>query len=1391
MSRLGPQSRTRPPQGAAVAAALAATALTLGALPASAMPPPAPGNSRGLPPAVRESLLRDPSLFYPKKGFRDVVERQRVERERRVIGRMQEGMTRPEAEQAAAASITVTRYCPVLCGIYADKPSPDWPVADLVDELFSLDYGATNPLGQPGSMREHYRDMSYGTFDLQGGVFGWFSVPENGLYYYSDDNGLGAGRDSGEAGAFIRHTLQASDPSVDFRIYDNDGPDNVPDSGDDDGYADLVMFVHPNEGGECGGSDIWSHSFSYSGWTQHAGQPFVTDDIGANGQPIRVDDYVIMPAISCFGGRIEIGVFSHEFGHALGLPDLYDRTAYDPAGAVSTGGMGLFCLMAAGSYGGDYSHPATPTQMCAWAKEELGWLTATETVCDETAALYYQGDAPEARKLWRGGDYSSGEWFLVENRQRVKWDRYLRGEGFLVTHIDNNVTTQNDEACPGGNPCPAGHYLVMVIEADNQWEMQTAAPPVNGPWFGEAEDFFNAANNDTWDDSTLPSARDHAGAATGVSVHNIGPSGIKMMADFSVAATCTAVPDLALLSARVTGGCDLDGFLDPGETASLTVALRNFPTAAPADDISATLTSESPEVSVVSGTAAFPDLGRGQSGETIVPFQIVASGAAACATTADLRLDLTAAGGYATSIDFTVPVGLDSLFVPITPFLDDIESGDENGWKHYAYINTDDWSHNTNANHTTGAIPGHSWFTAAPATGKDVSLEPPPFVPTASSLVSFWHRYDTEDDWDGCLLELSTDGGATWTDVGDLTNVGYDDAVMVNPQSSISGRRCWNGLSAGYPLFEEVTLALAPWAGQTCLLRFRMGTDLAATGVLVPGWNVDDYQVTDAAILRQQCEATALCEGIEADPPSFAGLESATNIGSASCDAVDLKWSAASDASPPVSYLIYASTTTPVPTGEPIASTSLLKYRVTGLTPNATYHFLVRARDAQGNVDGNGVERDATLACEAPDIVLESVQLVETQGCDGDGRPDGGEIFDVVVQLRNQGSTNAQDVAARLESPTPWIGTPQWKSSYGELPSQHLEPGAEPFQIAIASGTPCLTEGTLVFRITAAGGYEATRTYDLVLESDEGFVSGSFFDDVEGTEPNGFTHSAEAGIDSWGYVTSDSWSPTHSWFHPDAGDVTNSSLVSPPLFVTESSVLSFRHKYVLEAGFDGAVLEISTDDGFTWTDIGPSYNSLQEPVGPAFGSPFAPGTPFWSGSSPGWVAETVEVGAMTSALGMPLYAGQTVLIRWRIGCDNTNSEPPFVGWWIDDISFTDTGTFTTVCDATGDCQVVDVPDGPAPGRITALAPNRPNPMRGWSVIEFEIAREDEGPVVLTVYDVAGRAVRRLVDEPRSPGAYQVTWDGRDDAGAQVQGGIYFYQLRVGEKRLTRKLSLIP
>ncbi|TPW16686.1 MAG: extracellular elastinolytic metalloproteinase precursor [bacterium] len=657
-------------------------------------------------------------------------------------------------------------------------------------------------------------------------------------------------------------------------------------------------------------------------------------------------------------------------------------------------------------------------------------------------------------------------------------------------------------------------------------------------------------------------------------------------------------------------------------------------------------------------------------------------------------------------------------------------------------------------------------------------------------MVTFWHRYDTEDDWDGCLLELSLDGGDTWSDVGDDTNIGYDDAVMVNPQSSISGRRCWNGQSPAFPTFEEVTLNMAPYAGQPCQLRFRMASDLSTTGTTpLTGWNIDDFNVTGADILREVCEATPVCSGQETDAPLFAGLDSAVNPNTTGCDAVDLKWSAAADVSEPVSYLVYVSPSSPVPLTTPVASTTALKYRVPGLTAGQTWYFVVRARDSQGNIDGNSVERSVTLACDLPELTVRSTSIAPLEECDDDGRPDGTEQFALSVVLLNDSFSNAKNVQVTLRDNSSNFVVLGSTASFGDLDARHDGAGDQPFVFAVTANTLCQAVGQLALDITADGGYAATRTLDLLLETDITVQSTNFFDDVESPPAVPFSHYAEDGGDAWAIVTTDAYSPTHSWFVPDAGGITNSSLQSPPLYVSASSVLSFRHRFILESGFDGAVLEISTDDGNSWTDIGASYNSQQEPLGPAFGSPFQPGQAYWSGDSGGWLLETVNLGAMTSPLGESLYAGRTALVRWRIGCDDTNSEPPFVGWWIDDISLTNSQVSSLQCDATPACAISAVPETQRPPVASLLHQNRPNPARGTTAIAFVLAPGDAGPVRLTVYDVAGRLVRNLVQAERDAGHHEVTWSGEDESGRSVAPGIYFYELVTGSRRQVRKLML--
>lgn len=99
----------------------------------------------------------------------------------------------------------------------------------------------------------------------------------------------------------------------------------------------------------------------------------------------------------------------------------------------------------------------------------------------------------------------------------------------------------------------------------------------------------------------------------------------------------------------------------------------------------------------------------------------------------------------------------------------------------------------------------------------------------------------------------------------------------------------------------------------------------------------------------------------------------------------------------------------------------------------------------------------------------------------------------------------------------------------------------------------------------------------------------------------------------------------------------------------------------------------------------------------------------------------------------------------------------------------------------------DVPDGPTPRKLT-LAQNAPNPFNPVTRIAYAIPTASH--VVLDIYDVSGRRVRRLVDQDLAPNEYMAVWDGRTDVGEDAASGIYFYRLASDGVELDRKMILV-
>jgi len=170
--------------------------------------------------------------------------------------------------------------------------------------------------------------------------------------------------------------------------------------------------------------------------------------------------------------------------------------------------------------------------------------------------------------------------------------------------------------------------------------------------------------------------------------------------------------------------------------------------------------------------------------------------------------------------------------------------------------------------------------------------------------------------------------------------------------------------------------------------------------------------------------------------------------------------------------------------------------------------------------------------------------------------------------------------------------------------------------------------------------------------------------------------STSSGGHVFSVTTARSHSATHSWFAPDVAALTNFYLFSNPLSIGAVSTLSFWHYYSTEATYDGGVVEISTDNGVNWQDLGPymtqnGYNSSIDPGyfksgWPSTASVIANRNAF-TGSSGGQFIQT--------SISLSSFAGKTALIRWRFVSDNATGGE---GWYIDDILLTnESGTTST------------------------------------------------------------------------------------------------------------------
>ncbi|MFJ9627561.1 immune inhibitor A domain-containing protein [Streptomyces sp. NPDC101175] len=228
------------------------------------------------------------------------------------------------------------------------------------------------------SLKKYYEKQSSGRYSVDGEVTDWVKVPYNEARYGSNKASTGAWyavqdgvnawvaqrEAAGDTAAEIKAELAQFD-QWDRYDYDGDGNFNEP-----DGYIDHFQIVHAGEdesagGGAQGEDAIWAHRWYAFGTDAGSTGPDTNKlggtQVGDTG--VWVGDYTIQPEN---GG---LGVYAHEYGHDLGLPDEYDTAG----GENSTG---FWTLMSSGSWLGTGKEAIgdLPGDMNAWDKLQLGWL---------------------------------------------------------------------------------------------------------------------------------------------------------------------------------------------------------------------------------------------------------------------------------------------------------------------------------------------------------------------------------------------------------------------------------------------------------------------------------------------------------------------------------------------------------------------------------------------------------------------------------------------------------------------------------------------------------------------------------------------------------------------------------------------------------------------------------------------------------------------------------------------------------------------------------------------------------------------------------------------------------------------------------------------------------
>ncbi len=412
----------------------------------------------------------------------------------------------------------------VVCAAFAGKPATK-PISVFQNLYF----------GDHQSVASYYKQVSYGQLELTGTVVGdplhpghFLPLPHTEAYYAKTENGSAGNFPNNDDGIVTDAVHQLLKDRFSFQPYAVNG--QIP----------YLAIVFSGYGADVAPGDqtlIWpvESSLQYALHVPLNGQK-IADRMGlkfektsATDDVATVSSYDLVPELDdATGDAVTLGVLAHEFGHLLGLMDVYDVSSDPNAGQ----GVGPFSLMGTGNWNG-FPSGEQPAGLDPLSLEYLGWIKPEVIAESETGVLLPPLETePVVYRL--NPLHDPGEYFLLSNEQAIGVDVALPDTGVFIWRVDakavnpNGYDWQNDVLdAPSMNK--SHHYDLAIVGASGKNDLAQPDGDVT-----DYQDAYPFAGNHRFTATSKPSNQLFDGGYLGLDVTQIAINRSTKWASFDV-----------------------------------------------------------------------------------------------------------------------------------------------------------------------------------------------------------------------------------------------------------------------------------------------------------------------------------------------------------------------------------------------------------------------------------------------------------------------------------------------------------------------------------------------------------------------------------------------------------------------------------------------------------------------------------------------------------------------------------------------------------------------------------------------------------------------------------------------------------------------------------------